>query len=194
MTHDHTHTSLNAPIRGRPAVISSSNAIPIAPRHSSFSLSAAPGRPSSPAAQPFHNSQPFGPSMSPKAPLKPSRGLILDTGHPPRQPRSDAAPQATPSMSLGQSMVPKNYPQYHRHQRHPHAPRSLADGRGRGAPIATGAKRKASPPRTEPLVPLEVPPKRSPHLSGQLCHRSDALQCRASTPRFKASRSTALEH
>lgn len=40
-------------------------------------------------------------------------------------------------------------------------PRPLADGRGRGIPMAAGAKRKASPPRI-PSVLLEVPPKRPP--------------------------------
>lgn len=112
----HDHTPLNSATRGRPAVISSSNAIPIAPRHSSFVHPSGPGRPPSPPVQPFHNSQPFGPSMSPKAPLKPSHAMIPDGGHPPRQPRSEAALQAMPSASLGQGMTPKAYPQYHRHR------------------------------------------------------------------------------
>lgn len=110
------HPPLNTPARGRPAVISSSNAIPIAPRHSSFAPSTAPRRPSPPAAQPFHTSQPFGLSMSPKPPLKPSHAVIPDNGHPPRQPRSEVAPQAVASPFLGPSMIPKTYSQYPRHR------------------------------------------------------------------------------
>jgi hypothetical protein len=110
------HPPLNTPTRGRPAIISSSNAIPIAPRHSSFTPSSAPGRPSPPAAQSFHNSHQFGPSMSPKTPLKPSHATIPDNGHPPRQPRSEVAPQAVASPSLGPSMISKTYSQYPRHR------------------------------------------------------------------------------
>jgi hypothetical protein len=110
------HTPLNTPARGRPAAMPNSNAIPIAPRHP-FTLSPAPGRPSPPAAQPFHNSQPFGPSVSPKIPLKPSHAMIPpDNGHPPRQPRSDVAPQAVASPSSGPSMISKTYSQYPRHR------------------------------------------------------------------------------
>lgn len=108
------HTPLNAPARPRPAAITNSNAIPIAPRQP-FTLSPVPRRPSPPAAQPFHNSQPFGPPISPKTSLKPSHAMIPpDDGHPPRQPRSDVAPQAVPSPSLGPS-ISKNYSQYPRH-------------------------------------------------------------------------------
>lgn len=47
--------------------------------------------------------------------------------------------------------------------RHPNAPRSLADGRGRDEiPMAAGTKRRASSPRTELAAPLEIPPKRPP--------------------------------
>jgi hypothetical protein len=107
---------LSIPARGRPAAMPNSNAIPIAPRHP-FTLSPAPGRPSPPAAQPFHNSQPFGPSVSPKIPLKPSHAMIPpDNGHPPRQPRSDVAPQAVASPSSGPSMISKTYSQYPRHR------------------------------------------------------------------------------
>ncbi|KAI0253798.1 hypothetical protein BJV78DRAFT_131078 [Lactifluus subvellereus] len=154
-------TPPHAPTHGRPTVISSSNAIPIAPRHS-FVLPSAPGRSSSPAAQSLRNSQPLGsPTISPQPPRRPSHGMILDSGHPPRQPRSDAAMQAMASASLGQ-INPRSHNQYHRHQRHPHASRPLADGRGRGISMSAGAKRKASPPRTEPSVLLETPPKRPP--------------------------------
>lgn len=107
------HTPLNAPARGRPTAMPmpNSNAIPIAPRHP-LPLSPAPGRPSPPAAQPFHNSQPFGPSTSPKNPLMSPHAMLLpDNGHLPRQPRSDVAPQAVPSPSLGPSMITKN-PRY----------------------------------------------------------------------------------
>ncbi|KAI0279835.1 hypothetical protein BGY98DRAFT_394528 [Russula aff. rugulosa BPL654] len=84
-----------------------------------------------------------------------------DNGHPPRQPRSDVAPQAVPSPSLGSSIISKTYSQYPRHPRHPNAPRSLADGRGRGGfPMAAGTKRRASSPRAEPASQLEIPPKR----------------------------------
>ncbi len=115
----HGHTPLNTPARERPTAMPSSNAIPIAPRHP-FPLSLAPGRPSppapAPAAQPFHNSQPFGPYMSPKTPLKPPHAMIPDNGHPPRLPRSEVAPQAVALPSLGQSMISKTYPQYPRHR------------------------------------------------------------------------------
>jgi hypothetical protein len=110
------HTPLNAPARPRPAAIPNSNTTPITPRHP-FTLSPAPGRPSPPAAQPFHNSQPFGSPISPKTPLKPSHAMIPpDNGHPPRQPRSDVAPQAVPSPSLGSSIISKTYSQYPRHR------------------------------------------------------------------------------
>jgi len=110
------HAPLSAPARGRPAAMPNSNAIPIAPRHP-FTLSPAPGRPSPPAAQPFHNSQPFGPSLSPKTPLIPSHAMISpDSGYPPRQPRSDVTPQAVASPSLGPSVISKTYSQYARHR------------------------------------------------------------------------------
>lgn len=108
------HPPPNTPARGRPAVISSSNAIPIAPRHPSFTPSPAPGRPSPPAAQPFHNPQPFG--LSTKAPLKPSHAMMADNGHQLRQPRLEVVPQAVASPSLGPSMISKAYPQYPRHR------------------------------------------------------------------------------
>lgn len=110
------HPPLNTPARGRPAVISSSNSIPVAPRHSPFIPSPAPGRPSPPAPQPFHNSQQFGPSMSPKTPLKTSHGMIPDNGHPPRQPRSEVGPQAVASPPLGPGTISKTYSQYPRHR------------------------------------------------------------------------------
>ncbi len=109
------HTPLNTPARGRPTGVSNSNTIPIAPRHP-FPLPSVPGRPSPPAAQPFHNSQPFGQSMSPKIPLKPSHAMVPDNGHPPRQPRSEVAPQAMGSPPLGPSMISKTYSQYPRHR------------------------------------------------------------------------------
>jgi hypothetical protein len=107
---NHDHAPLNTPTRGRPAVISSSNAIPVAPRHSSFAFSSTPGRPSSPAAQTFHPSQPFAQSMTPKAPLKPPQ--VPDGNHPPRQPRSGLPLQPMVPAPLSQGIPPKAYPQY----------------------------------------------------------------------------------
>jgi hypothetical protein len=110
-------TPPHAPAHGRPAVISSSNSIPIAPRHSLFVLPSAPVRPSSPAAQSLRNSLPLGsPTISPQPPRKPSHEMILDSGHPPRQPRSEVAMQAMASTSLVQIMSPRPYSQYHRHR------------------------------------------------------------------------------
>lgn len=109
------HPPLNTPTRGRPPIVSSSNSVPVAPRHAPFTPSSAPGRPSPPAAQPFHNSQPFGPSMSPKTPLK-SHAMMPESGHPPRQPRSEVVPQAVASPSLGPSTISKTYSQYPRHR------------------------------------------------------------------------------
>ncbi|KAI0303522.1 hypothetical protein B0F90DRAFT_1711649 [Multifurca ochricompacta] len=122
-----------------------------------------PGRSSPPPTPSFYNTQPFGsPSLPAQLPPKTSQVLTVDNIYPPRQPRSEAALQAMASISLGQGMVPRSHPQYYRHQRYPHASRSPSDGRGRGTPMAAGAKRKASPPRTEPAVLLEIPPKRTP--------------------------------
>jgi hypothetical protein len=104
-------------MHGRPAVISSSNAIPIAPRHSSFVPPSipVPGGPSSPTAQSLRNSQSLAsPTTSPQPPRRPSHGMILD--HPPRQPRSEAATQAMVSTSLGQIMTSRPYSQHHRHR------------------------------------------------------------------------------
>ncbi|KAH9048258.1 hypothetical protein EDB84DRAFT_295985 [Lactarius hengduanensis] len=93
---------------GRPAVISSSNAIPLAPRHSCVPPSA-PGGPSSPTIQPF-----YPPSISPQPLLKPPQGMVPDGNYPPRQPRAEAAMQAMTSAPLGQGVVPGSQPQYHR--------------------------------------------------------------------------------
>lgn len=111
----HDHVPLNAPARGRPTVISSSNAIPIAPRHSPFPFSSTPGRPPSPVAQTFHHSQSFAQPMTPKAPPKPPQ--VPDGSHPPRQPRAGLPLQPMGSAPLGQGMPPKAYPQYPRHRK-----------------------------------------------------------------------------
>src|SRR6266702_3305891 len=104
-----TVRTYTAPTPGRPAVISSSNAIPLAPRHSSGVTPLAPGGPSSPTIQPFGP-----PSISPQPPLKPPQGTVPDGNYPPRQPRADAAMQAMGSVSLGQGVVSRSQPQYHR--------------------------------------------------------------------------------
>ncbi len=98
---------------GRPAVISSSNSIPIVPRHSSCIPPSGSGGPSSPTVQPF-NSQSFNaPPISPQPPLRPLQGTVPDGNYTPRQPRSDAAMQAMAPTSVGQG-VPRSQPQYHR--------------------------------------------------------------------------------
>ncbi|KAH8991085.1 hypothetical protein EDB86DRAFT_1636991 [Lactarius hatsudake] len=97
-----------AATHGRPAVISSSNAIPLAPRHSCVPPSA-PGGPSSPIIQPF-----YPPSISPQPLLKPPQGMVPDGNYPPRQPRAETAMQAMTSAPLGQGVVPRSQPQYHR--------------------------------------------------------------------------------
>jgi hypothetical protein len=112
----HDHGPLNTPARGRPAAMSNSNNIPVAPRHPSFSLSSIPGRPSSPSVQTFHHSQPFGQPMAPKIHLKPSQVMVPDSNHPPRQPRSGLTLQMMGSAPFAQSMSPKTYPQYHRYR------------------------------------------------------------------------------
>jgi hypothetical protein len=110
-------TPPHAPMHGRPAAMSSSNTIPIAPRHSSVVLPPAQGRPSSPAAQSLRNSQSLGPLTIPsQPPRKPSHGMILESGHPPRQPRSEAAMQSMAPASLGRIMTPRSYSQYHRNR------------------------------------------------------------------------------
>ncbi|KAI9446768.1 hypothetical protein H4582DRAFT_603543 [Lactarius indigo] len=81
---------------GRPAVISSSNAIPLAPRHSSCVPQSAPGGPPSPIIQPFGP-----PSISPQPLLKPPQGTVPDSNYPPRQPRADTAMQAMMSSTFG---------------------------------------------------------------------------------------------
>ncbi|KAH9055943.1 hypothetical protein EDB87DRAFT_1275441 [Lactarius vividus] len=93
---------------GRPAVISSSNAIPLAPRHSCIPPSA-PGGPSSPTIPPF-----APPSISPQPLSKPPQGMAPDGNYPPRQPRAEAGMQAMTSAPLGQGVVPRSQPQYHR--------------------------------------------------------------------------------
>lgn len=112
----HDHAPLNAPIRGRPAMLPNSSTIPIAPRHSSFPFSQTPARPPSPTGQTIHHSQPFGSSMSPKVPPKMSQTMMPDNGHPPRQPRSVLTMQAMAPMPLSQTITPKTYPQYHRYR------------------------------------------------------------------------------
>ncbi|KAF8274253.1 WD40-repeat-containing domain protein [Lactarius quietus] len=129
-------------------MISSSNAIPIASRYTSGS--------SSPTIQPFGPS-----SIAPQPPFKPPQGTVLDGNYPPRQPRADAAMQVMAPVSLGQGVVPRSQPQYHRQQRHNHSPHSPADGHGRGIPMASGTKRKASPPRAELPASFEIPAKRA---------------------------------
>jgi hypothetical protein len=42
--------------------------------------------------------------------------MIPESGHPPRQPRSEVAPQAVASPSFGPSTIPKTYSQYPRHR------------------------------------------------------------------------------
>lgn len=101
-----------APTPGRPAVISSSNSIPLAPRHSSGVPQSVPGGPSSPTIQPFSP-----PSISPQPLLKPPHGTIPDGNYPPRQPRADAAMQAMTSASLGQGVVPRSQPPQYQRQR-----------------------------------------------------------------------------
>lgn len=153
-----TVRTYTVPTPGRPAVISSSNAIPLAPRHSSCVPPSAPGGPPSPTIQSF-NPQPFcPPSISPQPP----QGMVPDGNYPPRQPRADAATPAMTSASLEQGVAPRSQPQYHRQPRYNHSPRSPADGRGRGTSVAAGMKRKASPPRSEPPATLEIPAKRPP--------------------------------
>ncbi|KAI9511358.1 hypothetical protein F5148DRAFT_359622 [Russula earlei] len=112
----HDHIPLNPQIRGRPAMIS--NPIPVAPRYSSVTLPSGPGRPSSPASQLSHNSQLFGPSMSPKPPLKLSHGIVPDIGQPPRQPRAEVAPPAMGSPPMSQGMTPRNFPHFHRYRKY----------------------------------------------------------------------------
>ncbi|KAN0130364.1 hypothetical protein V8E53_011765 [Lactarius tabidus] len=152
-----TVRTFTTPTPGRQAAISSSNSIAIPPRYSPCVPPSAPGGLSSPTIQPF-----FPSLISLQPPLKPPQGTVLDGNYPPRQPRADAAMQAMASVSLGQGVVPRSQPQYHRQQRYNHSPCSPVDGRGWGIPMAAGTKRKASPPRAEPPASLEIPAKRSP--------------------------------
>ena len=101
-----------APTPGRPAAISSSNSIPLAPRHSSCVPQMAPAGSSSPTIQPFGP-----PSISPQPPMKPLQGTVPDGNYPPRQPRADAAMQAMASASLGQGVVPRSQPPQYQRQR-----------------------------------------------------------------------------
>ena len=104
-----TVRTFTTPTPGRPAVISSSNSIPITPRYPTCVPPSVPGGPSSPIIQPF-----VPPSISPQPPLKPPQGTVPDGNYPPRQPRADAAMQAMASVSLGQGVVPRSQPQFHR--------------------------------------------------------------------------------
>jgi hypothetical protein len=200
-----------APTPGRPAAISSSNSIPLAPRHSSSISPSASGGPSSPTIQPFGP-----PSISSQPPLKPPQGTVPDGNYPPRQPRADAAMQGMTSASLGQGVVPRSQPpQYHRQREYLVliAPECSCGSwlRSRGANgliqkgtiirrarllmVVGGAfqwpQGQNARHRPLPLRHSKFQQSGHHHPRGRPRHPFVALLCRVSTLPFKASPSTA---